>query len=76
MTTETTDAPTAQAPIETGTRPDKISRVARPPMIKKTYYVPVKLYDAVVAKSDEQEETVADVIRRAFEEYVKDEDES
>ncbi len=39
-------------------------------MIKKTYYVPLKLYDAVVAKSDEQEETVADVIRRAFEEYV------
>lgn len=46
--------------------------MAKPPMIKKTYYVPLKLYDAVVAKSDEQEETVADVIRRAFEEYVKE----
>lgn len=72
MPIEATDTPTHQAPTETGTRPDKIRSVARPPMIKKTYYVPVKLYDAVVAKSDEQEETVADVIRRAFEEYVKD----
>lgn len=74
MISEATDTPTDQVPTQTGTRPDKISRVARPPMIKKTYYVPLKLYEAVVAKSDVQEETVADVIRRAFEEYVKDDE--
>ncbi|WP_107768428.1 hypothetical protein [Nocardioides terrigena] len=54
----------------TATQPAKIRRVAKPPMIKKTYYVPVRLYEAVVEKTEEREESVADVIRRAFEQYV------
>lgn len=55
----------------TGTQPDKIRRMAKPPMVKRTYYVPLKLYDAVVAKCESEELNVSDVIRDALEEFVK-----
>lgn len=56
----------------TAAKSEKIRLVTKPPMIKKTYYVPVKLYAAVVEKTVEREENVADVIRRAFEQYVEE----
>lgn len=59
---------TAQAAIQ----PVKMRRMARPPMIKKTYLVPPKLYEAAMAKAEEREESLSDVIRAALERYVED----
>lgn len=54
-----------------GTQPATIRRMAKPPMVKRTYYVPVKLYDAVVAKCEAEELNVSDVIRDALEKFVR-----
>lgn len=40
-------------------------------MIKRTYYVPETLYEAAMAKAEEREENLSDVIREALERYVK-----
>lgn len=45
-------------------------RMAKPPMIQKTYRVPVTLYEAAMAKAEEQQENLSDVIRDALERYV------
>lgn len=52
-------------------RPDKIRRMAKPPMIKRTYYVPKALYEAAMDRAEEREENLSDVIREALERYVK-----
>lgn len=56
----------------TATRPEKIRPVAKTPMIKRTYYVPRDLYEAALAKTDERDEDLADVIRRALLAYVEE----
>ncbi len=56
----------------TATRTDKIAPVAKTPMIKRTYYVPPDLYAKALAKTDERNEDLADVIRRALREYVEE----
>lgn len=48
-----------------------LRRMAKPPMVKRTYYVPVKLYEAAMAKAEEREENLSDVIREALERYAK-----
>lgn len=58
---------------QTPTRPAKIRGMAKPAMIQKTYRVPKKLYAAALAKAEEREENLSDVIRAALEAYVKDE---
>lgn len=55
----------------TGIRPDKMRRMAKPPMIKRTYYVPKTLYEAAMEAAEEREENLSDVIREALERYVK-----
>lgn len=52
-------------------QPVKMRRMAKPPMIQKTYRVPVSLYEAAMAKAEEREENLSDVIREALERYVK-----
>ena len=48
--------------------------MARPPMVQKTYRVPKALYDAAMDKAEEREEALADVIRAALEQYVRDDE--
>lgn len=43
----------------------------QPKKVQYTYRAPERLYEAVQAKAAENGETVADVIRRAFERYVE-----
>lgn len=45
-------------------------RMAKPPMIQKTYRVPVALYDAAMDRAEERQENLSDVIRRALEQYA------
>lgn len=52
------------------TQPATMRRMAKPPMIQKTYRVPVPLYEAAMAKAEEQQENLSDVIRDALERYV------
>lgn len=52
------------------TQPATMRRMAKPPMIQKTYRVPVTLYEAAMAKAEEQQENLSDVIRDALERYV------
>jgi predicted HicB family RNase H-like nuclease len=54
--------------------PDNIRRMARPKMIQKTYRVSERLYEAAMAKAEEREEALSDIIRAALERYVHDED--
>ena len=56
---------------QAGIRPDKMRRMAKPPMIKRTYYVPKTLYELAMEKAAENEENLSDVIREALERYVK-----
>lgn len=42
-------------------------------MIQKTYRVLPALYEAAMAKAEEREEALSDVIREALEKYVRDE---
>lgn len=56
-----------------GIRPDKMRRMARPRMIQKTYRVPKALYEAAMAKAEEREESLSDIIRDALEKYAKQE---
>lgn len=58
---------TTQAAIQ----PVKMRRMAKPPMIQKTYRVPVALYERCMELAEEREENLSDVIRRALEQYVK-----
>ena len=58
---------------QTCIRPDKIRRMARPKMILKSYRVSEKLYEAAMAKAEEREENLSDVIRAALEKYAKGE---
>lgn len=44
--------------------------MAKPPMIQKTYRVPVALYDAAMDRAEERQENLSDVIRRALEQYA------
>lgn len=57
---------------QTCIRPDKIRRMARPKMIQKSYRVPERLYQAAMAKAEDREEALSDVIRKALEDYVKE----
>lgn len=57
MTTQTAPRPTMR-------------RMAKPPMIQKTYRVPVALYDAAMDRAEERQENLSDVIRRALEQYA------
>lgn len=45
-------------------------RMAKPPMIQKTYRVPVPLYEAAMKAAEERQENLSDVIREALEQYV------
>lgn len=45
--------------------------MAKPPMIQKTYRVPVALYERAMEVAAEREENLSDVIREALERYVK-----
>lgn len=54
-----------------GIRPDKMRRMARPPMIQKTYRVPAALYELAMEKAEERQESLSDVIREALEKYAK-----
>lgn len=56
---------------QTGIRADKMRRMAKPPMVQKTYRVPVALYEAAMERAAEREENLSDVIREALERYVK-----
>ena len=56
---------------QTRIRPDKIRRMAKPPMVQKTYRVPEALYEAAMEKAEERQENLSDVIREALERYVK-----
>lgn len=56
---------------QTAIHPVKIRRMAKPPMIKRTYYVPKALYEAAMEKAEEREENLSDVVREALERYVK-----
>lgn len=44
--------------------------MAKPPMIQKTYRVPVTLYEAAMQRAEESQENLSDVIRRALEQYA------
>lgn len=48
-----------------------LRRMAKPPMVKRTYYVPVALYEAAMAKAEERQENLSDVLREALERYVR-----
>lgn len=52
-------------------QPVKMRRMAKPPMIQKTYRVPVALYERCMEKAEEREENLSDVIRKALEEYAE-----
>jgi len=56
---------------QTGIRPAKIRRMAKPAMVQKTYRVPVVVYEAAMAKAEERQESISDVIRDALEKHVK-----
>lgn len=51
---------------------DTVRRMARPKMIQKTYRVSERLYEAAMAKAEEREEALSDIIRAALEKYVHD----
>lgn len=44
--------------------------MAKPPMVQKTYRVPVTLYEAAMQRAEESQENLSDVIRRALEQYA------
>jgi hypothetical protein len=46
-------------------------RMAKPPMVQKTYRVPVALYEAAMAKCEVEQMNLSDVIREALEDFVK-----
>lgn len=54
----------------TGTRPAMMRRMAKPPMIQRTYKVPAKLYEDAMKMAEERQENISDVIREALEEYA------
>ena len=56
---------------QTDIQPVKIRRMAKPPMVQKTYRVPKSLYEAAMEKAEEREENLSDIIREALERYVK-----
>lgn len=43
----------------------------KPPMVMRSLRVPVKLWEAALAKAAERQENISDVIREALERYVK-----
>ena len=53
---------------------DTVRRMARPRMLQKTYRVPKSLYEAAMAKAEEREEALSDIIRAALEKYVHDDE--
>lgn len=53
------------------TQPATMRRMAKPPMVQKTYRVPKTLYEAAMQRAEEEQENLSDVIRAALEEYVK-----
>lgn len=59
---------TTQTPIQ----PVKIRRMAKPPMVQKTYRVSKALYERAMERAEREEENLSDVIRRALEDYAKD----
>jgi hypothetical protein len=63
MTNELTTTPTT-TPTAT------MRRMAKPPMIQRTYKVPEKLYEDAMDKAAEREENLSDVIREALERYA------
>lgn len=44
--------------------------MAKPPMIQKTYRVPVALYERAMERAEASQENLSDVIRRALEQYA------
>lgn len=46
-------------------------RMAKPPMTKHTFYAPEPLWQAALAKAEERQESLSDVLREALERYVK-----
>lgn len=53
------------------TQPAKVRRMAKPPMVQKTYRIRKELYDAAMEKAEARQENLSDVIREALEKYVK-----
>ncbi|MBS45275.1 MAG: hypothetical protein CMH83_19325 [Nocardioides sp.] len=58
-------------PTQVSTQPATMRRMAKPPMVQKTYRVPKTLYEAAMQKAEEREENISDVIREALERYVR-----
>lgn len=56
---------------QTRIQPVKMRRMAKPPMVQKTYRVPKALYERAMELAEEREESISDVIREALEKYVK-----
>lgn len=52
---------------QAGIQPAKMRRMAKPPMVQKTYRVPKSLYELAMEKAAENEENLSDVIREALE---------
>lgn len=48
-----------------------LRRVAKPPMVMRSHRYPKALYEAAMAKADEREENLSDVLREALERYVR-----
>lgn len=48
-----------------------IRRVAKPKMIMRSLRVPEKLWAEAMAKAEEREENLSDVLRDALERYVR-----
>lgn len=45
--------------------------MGKPPMVKRSFYVRLKLWDEAREKADAHEENISDVLREALERYVR-----
>jgi hypothetical protein len=57
--------------IYCGHRSTSLRRVTKPPMVMRSHRYPKKLYEAALAKCEEREEDISDVLREALERYVR-----
>ena len=55
------------------TRVQTYGMTPRKPMVRMTFRIPSKLRDAAMAKADQNDEYLSEVIRAALESYVKTE---
>lgn len=50
---------------------DSLTGVGKRPMVRRTFYVPEKVWDAAKARADEEENDISTVLREFLERYVK-----